>query len=492
MQWWEPSLALHSAWGNGAHCLPKEYVDLYRRKPILGFTFKLVSQFKPTLAILLAVTLAACSSDSGEGQSGPGARSGGPPSRDAYTGASGPRRPNPNVVPAVEVVAAQYGSLPLEERLTGRVIADNQTAIYPEVNGPIVEVLVNNGDQVEEGSPLVKIRDTEYREAYLQAESGLAIAAAQTRQARANLQLIQTQFKRTQELVTKRLETQAALDDMQAQVEVAEANVELRQAQEAQARSQMQERKLQLDNTIVRAPVSGWVGQRNAERGQQVSASSQLFIIGDLSNVEIEIPMTEKMLSYLQAGTPVEIRSDIWPDTVLTSTIARISPFLDANTLRTQGYVEMQNPQGLLRAGMFVSVDVLYGNTDQAVLIPNNAIYRHPRTGQEGVFVVEKPGSEFNPQAIDQEGAGPLLTTARSVSFKPLNIVAAGRMASGVRGVNEGDWIVVVGKELLANGRPEAKARLMSWDRMMDMQQAQSRDLFDVIDKRQAQKLEAR
>lgn len=414
---------------------------------------------------------------------------GGEKRSDAYSGASGRGPRNPNLIPAVEVVRARAGSLPLEERLTGRVIAHNQTAIFSEVSGPVIEVLVNNGDQVEEGDPLVRIRDAEYRELYQQAVSGLAIAEAQTRQARANLQLLRTQLQRTIELVEKKLGTQAELDDIRSQVEVAEANVELRQAQEAQARSQMEERKLQLNNTVVRAPVSGWVGQRNAERGQQVSASTQLFIIGDLSRVEIEVPLTEKMLTYLKVGTPVEIRSDNWPDQVLTSDIARISPFLNSNTLRTQGYVELPNPDGLLRSGMFVSVDVLYGNTEQAVLVPNNALYRHPQSGLEGVFVMEAPGSEFSAEPLE-EGAGPVLTAPRMIKFTPLQIVASGRMATGVRGIREGDWVVTVGKELLTHGAAEARGREISWERMMEMQRTQSRDLFDVIDKRQSQQAE--
>ena len=439
-------------------------------------TLQVTGSAKSLALLFIILTLTACGRESNGNRP------------DGMSGASrGPR--DPNLIPSVEVVAARTGSLPLEERLTGRVIAHNQTAIFSEVSGPIVEVLVNNGDQVVEGDPLVRIRDTEYREMYEQTQSGLAIAAAQSRQAQANLQLLRTQLQRTRELVQKKLDTQAALDDINAQVEVAEANVELRHAQEAQARSQMQERKLQLDHTIVRAPVNGWVGQRNAERGQQVSASTQLFIIGDLNKVEIEIPLTEKMLSFLRAGTPVEIRSDIWPNTVLTSEIARISPFLNSNTLRTQGYVELENSQGLLRSGMFVSVDVLYGNTEQAVLIPNNALYRHPRSGQEGVFVMEAPGSEFDNSDME-EGSGPVMTAPRTITFTPLQIVAGGRMATGVRGINEGDWIVTVGKELLSNGVPEARARLMTWDRMMEMQRAQSRDLYEVIDRRQAQKTE--
>lgn len=387
-------------------------------------------------------------------------------------------------MPSVEVVRSQRGSLPLEERLTGRVVARNQTVIFPEVSGPIMEVHVDDGDRVEAGDPLVRIRDTEYRELYQQAESGLAIASAQTRQAEANLALLRSQLQRTRELTERNLGSQSALEEIRSQVAVAEANVDLRQAQEKQARSQMQERKLQLDKTVVRAPTSGSVGQRNAERGQQVSSSTQLFIIGDLSQVRVEVPLTEKMLGYLKEGTPVNVSSDNWPGIVMHSEIARISPFLNSSTLRTQASVELDNPDGLLRSGMFVTVDVLYGSSEEAVLIPNNALHRHPQTGEEGIFLMESPGSEYEPRP-QMPGSPPVLSSPRAVSFVAVEVFASGRMASGVRGIEEGDWVVTVGKELLMGNSTEARARVISWERIMEMQQTQSRDLFKLIDERQ-------
>jgi HlyD family secretion protein len=433
--------------------------------PIIGRSARI-------LALAVALFAAACSNDAAD-SSGPQ----GPRGRPGMGAAA---------IPSVEVVRAQLGSLPLEERLTGRVIARNQTTIFPEVSGPIVEVHVDNGDSVEEGDPLVTIRDNEYRELWQQAISGLAIAQAQTRQAEANLQLLSSQLERIRKLSERQLDSQASLDDMRAQVAVAEANLDLRRAQEAQARSQVEERKLQLDHTVVRAPISGRVGQRNAERGQQVSSSSQLFIIGDLSRVQIEIPLTESMLTYLKEGTPVNIRSENWPDTVLHSEIARISPFIDSNTMRTEGYVELDNPAGLLRAGMFVTVDVLYGSTQEAVLIPNTALHRNPQTGEEGIFLMDAPGPEYEPVA-QLPDSPPVLTSPRGISFVPIEVIASGRMATGVRGIREGDWIVTVGKELLSGNTAEARARLISWDQIMEMQQVQSRDLFKLIDRKEQQ-----
>ncbi len=433
----------------------------------------------------MVIVLAACGGSEPEtGNAGAqGQRPGG------FPGGFGPGGQQEMPVPAVEVVEARIGSLPLEERLTGRVIAENQSEIIAEVGGPVTEVFVDSGDAVQAGDPLVQIRDTEYRERLNQAQAGLQVAEAQTRQAQANLAALQNQLERIQSLTERRLETVSALEDIQVQVDVAQANVELRRAQENQAQSVVEERRLELANTTVRAPISGMVGQRNVERGQIVSASAPLFIIGDLDDVRIEMLLTERMLTYIREGMSVSLYSENWPDLRFDASVSRISPFLDANTLRTQAYVEMENPDRMLRPGMFLNADIYYGETEDAVLIPNSAIYRHPRTGVEGVYVMTPPGPEARP--VSEVDGAPAMLPAAPVQFVPVDVVASGRMSSGVEGIQQGDWVVTIGQNLLMGNVAEARARVMSWDRMEEMQRKQNRDIFDIIDAAREQRQNA-
>jgi len=433
----------------------------------------------------MVIVLAACGGSEPEtGNAGAqGQRPGG------FPGGFGPGGQQEMPVPAVEVVEARIGSLPLEERLTGRVIAENQSEIIAEVGGPVTEVFVDSGDAVQAGDPLVQIRDTEYRERLNQAQAGLQVAEAQTRQAQANLAALQNQLERIQSLTERRLETVSALEDIQVQVDVAQANVELRRAQENQAQSVVEERRLELANTTVRAPTSGMVGQRNVERGQIVSASAPLFIIGDLDDVRIEMLLTERMLTYIREGMSVSLYSENWPDLRFDASVSRISPFLDANTLRTQAYVEMENPDRMLRPGMFLNADIYYGETEDAVLIPNSAIYRHPRTGVEGVYVMTPPGPEARP--VSEVDGAPAMLPAAPVQFVPVDVVASGRMSSGVEGIQQGDWVVTIGQNLLMGNVAEARARVMSWDRMEEMQRKQNRDIFDIIDAAREQRQNA-
>ena len=91
------------------------------------------------------------------------------------------------ILPSVEVVQARLGRLPLRERLTGTVRAGGQVVIYPEVSGSVVEVLAENGDEVQKGDVLVKIRAETSASQLRQAQADLARVVAERNRAQADL-----------------------------------------------------------------------------------------------------------------------------------------------------------------------------------------------------------------------------------------------------------------------------------------------------------------
>src|SRR5690625_2516416 len=104
------------------------------------------------------------------------------------------------VIPAVEAVEARYGTLPLEERLSGIVEAGNQVEIYPRISAPVHEVYVQNGDVVEGGEPLIRLDARDYRERVSQAQANLRISEAQTRQAEERLNEVRNQLRRQKKI----------------------------------------------------------------------------------------------------------------------------------------------------------------------------------------------------------------------------------------------------------------------------------------------------
>lgn len=382
--------------------------------------------------------------------------------------------------PTVEAVLAQYGSLPLEERLSGSVKASNQMEIFPEITSPITQVLVNNGDRVVAGQEIVRLRDFEARERVKQAEASLMIASAQVRQSEARLNQLRNQLDRIRQLAERDMQSQAELEQLQAEVMSAEATNQLNIAQRSQAESILEERNNALDLTIVKAPISGIVGQRNAEVGQLATTNTRLFSIGDLNRMRIEVTLTEQMLSRVREGMRVHLTSDAIGDTVITSTVTRISPFLDPLTHTATTEIEVRNVNNLLKPGMFVNVDIFYGDSDQATLVPNNAIYRHPREGYEGIFVASSLGQELNFEYADDQEV-PQVVGPTPIEFRRIEIVARGRSVSAVRGIEPNSYIVTLGQNLMIDGSPQARVRRVEWDHILNLQQLQSRDLIRIL-----------
>jgi HlyD family secretion protein len=382
--------------------------------------------------------------------------------------------------PAVEAVPARAGTLPLEERLNGVVRADNQIAVQAEIEAPIVQVMVRNGQAVERGQPLVRLDDDELRQQLRQAEADVRLAEGAAREARARVAEVEAQVTRTRKLAREELVSAMELETQEAQLAAARASADQARARVDQARATVEERRSALDKTLIRAPVAGHVGQRNAEVGMLADASDVLFVLGDLGDLVAEVPLTEEMLGFVRVGQPVSISSPSLRGPPVSATLSRISPFLEEGSFSTIGEIDVANQQGRLSPGMFVTVDILYGQSERATLVPASALWEDPRTGARGVYVVDGAG-------LVEAAAAAIPEKPRGVRFRPVEVVAEGRATAGITGVREGEWVVVVGQQLLArDGEAAARVRPTTWDRVLELQGLQREDLLQsFLDKQQ-------
>lgn len=389
------------------------------------------------------------------------------------------------LIPAVEAVQAREGSLPLTQRLSGVVRAKNQVAIYPEISAVISDVLVENGNTVRKGQPLVRLRDKEFQERLKQAKANYQIAAAQLRQEEAQLKEIEAEQKRIESLAQKGLSSPAELENIRTRAISAGADVELAKARMEQAQANVDEQEENLSQTVIRAPVAGSVGNRNAEVGMLVTPNARLFTLGQLDNIRIEVVLTDRMLNYIEEGQ----RSEIFASNMIapvSSPLSRISPFLHPVTHSTEAEIDLENPDGRLRPGMFVTVDIFYGESEQATLVPLSSLYEHPVRGVTGVYVSKA--------ALDREPVGRIgadqsitLTDPISFEFKQVDVIAKGRMEAGIRGVDKGDWVVTLGQNLLSSESGKARVRPVKWEWVEQLQHLQKEDLMEkVIEQQQS------
>ena len=391
---------------------------------------------------------------------------------------------NEPTIPAVEAVEARYGALPLSERLTGTVRAAGQVSIYPEASGPIVAVLARNGDEVKAGDPLVRIRAEVSRNQLQQSEAGVEAARASRDQARATVDDLERRFERSESLARDNYISQEEFESLKTGLASARAELAAAEAQVSRAGGALGESQESVRQTVVRAPIDGTVGRRNAEVGMFVSGSTPLFTIGRLENMEVDVPITQEMLTRIRAGQTAEIRSGSIGDSVIRAEVSRVSPFIEPGSFSAELQIDVDNASGALLPGMFVTVDVLYGESREATLVPKSAIWEDPATGAVGVYTAPSIGLEV-PLVMPEEGSDevPPMTPPTPAEFQRVEVLAEGRHVVGVEGIEPGDWVIVVGQHLVAGGNPnegppQARVRPIDWERLLDLQGLQREDML--------------
>lgn len=397
--------------------------------------------------------------------------------------------------PLVEAVEARTGALPLEETVNGVVRAENEVAVRPEISAPVAEVLVRSGESVERGQILVRLQDDELQEQLRRAEADVELAHASAAEARARTVELEARVRRTRSLAEEELVSEQELETLVAQLEASRAATRAAEARVEQARATVDERRSALAKTLVRSPVAGRVGERRVEVGMLVNPGTVLFQVGGLERVIIEVTLTEAMLSRVHPGMPVLVRSRVSGNEPIEAELTRVSPFLAAESFTTVGEIDLDNSDGRLRSGMFVTVRILYGTSEQVTLVPTSALWEDPRTGDRGVFVVvDAVGLEA---PVGERAENP--EQPRSVSFRRVGVRAEGRGSVGVEGVDSGEWVVISGQHLLrrnidevtaagsglVGSATEARIRPTTWERVSALQGLQREDLLQEFLRKQ-------
>ncbi|MEM9291172.1 MAG: efflux RND transporter periplasmic adaptor subunit [Acidobacteriota bacterium] len=393
--------------------------------------------------------------------------------------------------PAVEALAARGGALPLVERLSGTVKARQQVAIRPEITAPVRQVLFESGAAVRRGDVLVKLDDRRLQDQLRQEEARLQLARAAAAEADAEVAAVKAEVTRSRQLAEAELISQLELETLEARLQAVEAAAAQRQAGVAQAQATVAERRSDLDRTVVRSPISGRLGQRTVEGGMLVDPSSTLFLVGDLGQLRVEVSLTESMLAYLREGQRVVIRQGDRLE--LEAALSRISPFLAETSFSTTGEIDLNldaESAPSLRPGAFVTVDVLYGESEEVTLVPVSAAWEDPQTGILGVYVLE--GGATGPPGLVEPSKAPiagesvkglpeLSERAFEVELRPVVVQAEGRGVLGIEGIEVGEWVVVQGQQLLSSRGDQAemaRVRPSTWERVASLQSLQREDLL--------------
>jgi HlyD family secretion protein len=320
----------------------------------------------------------------------------------------------------VQVYEAVRGDLVQTVVASGRIMTPQRVSVGAVVTGRVVRIPVNEGQLVTRGEVLIELDDRDERAAAAQAQAAVAQAEAKVRQlrevglpaaeqsllqAQANAINARQQFERARDLKAKGFVSQAALDDAQRNLDVAESQLRAARLQVqsnspagsefalaltalAQARANLGAAQARLDETVIRAPVDGTLIARAVEPGNVVQPGKELMALAPTGETQVVVQIDEKNLAQLKLGQKALGSADAYPRERFAAEVVYINPGVDALRGSVEVKLRVPDPPDYLRQDMTVSVDIEVARSRGTVVVPADAV-RDMNSAQPWVLVVD-------------------------------------------------------------------------------------------------------
>lgn len=297
-------------------------------------------------------------------------------------------------VVAVETAAVEQRSITDVGLYTGTLQSGSQFMLAPKAGGRLRSLLVDIGDQVEQGQVIAQLDDEEFQQAVAEQRAAVEVAQAQLEDTEAQREVRRRSYDRVADLRRRNLASESEYDLARSERDAAVANVRVAQAQLAQREAALRGAEVRLSYTRVRAEWNGgseasvrYVGERFVDEGANVSANEPIISVIDLDALRAVTFVTDRDFARLRVGQRTRVRSDARPGEEFEGRVVRIAPLLREDSRQARVEIRIENEARRLSPGFFVSVEVDVEQIDDALVVPRDAITRHG--GQVGVFLLE-------------------------------------------------------------------------------------------------------
>jgi multidrug efflux system membrane fusion protein len=317
-----------------------------------------------------------------------------------------------NKPPASTVTIAEAKSEVIPNLLTavGDLAAVHQVNVTSDVSGRITDILFTAGANVKAGNPLLQLFDAPE-------QADLASFKAQSVVAKLSLD-------RANQLAARQFGPQATADQAQATFDQANAGIAKTQAI--------------ISQKLVRAPFDGELGVRHVEIGQFLTAGTQIVTLTDLSTLYANFTVTEKDSAALKVGQTVRILVDAYPGRTFEGKVTTIEPQIATDTRNIRIQATLDNPDHILKPGMFTTTTVVLPDKPPVVTVPETAV-DYTLYGDSVFLITEKKADDGKTS----------LTAVRT-------FVRTGNRINGraeiLTGLKPGDRVVAVGQLKLQSG----------------------------------------
>lgn len=278
---------------------------------------------------------------------------------------------------AAKVVTATVELKPMVDEIEalGTARANESIEIQPRVASLIDRVDFKEGQMVRKGDLLVELENKEI-------VAGLAVAEAALSESRSI-------YQRSKSLATSQAISASNLEQLLAQVQVDEAQVEAARAR--------------LANTRILAPFDGRVGLRRVSPGSFVNTSTVITTLDDVSKIKLDFSVPETFLTVIKEGMNIVAHSLVFPDREFLGTVSSVDTRLDPVSRSVQVRALIPNADGVLKPGMFLTVDLQRDRGD-VLVAPEQAIV--PEGTRQFVYVVRDGKAEKRPVILGRRVPG--------------------------------------------------------------------------------------
>ena len=307
--------------------------------------------------------------------------------------------------PPYVTTPAQRGNITQVVSSTGTLQAVVTVQVGSQVSGTIEKLSADFNTKVKAGQVVAQLNQDKFKAAEDQARANLLAARSNVEKAKVGVVDALRTLERNRELRKRDLMAQSDLDAAQTAYDAAVAQLEVNQAQTAQAQAALKQATVDLNNTVIRSPVDGIVISRNVDVGQTVAASLQaptLFTIAnELAKMEVHTNVDEADVGNVKERQEVVFTVDAFPARRFRGRVHQVrnSPVIVQNVVTYVAVVRIDNKELLLKPGMTANVQFLVSQKEDVLAVPNMALrFKPPEEKEEAQELLRREQSRAAPR----------------------------------------------------------------------------------------------
>jgi HlyD family secretion protein len=286
--------------------------------------------------------------------------------------------------PALTTAVVTRGPVVERVQATGTLQAVTTVQVGTQVSGTISALYADFNSKVRKGQVLARLEPSLFQTQVDQASATVQRLQADADRASVEVEDAHVKLRRAEQLSAQQLIPASDLDAARTAARQAEAALKSARAQIVQARAALNQNNVNLGHTTITAPVDGVVVSRSVDVGQTVAATMQaptLFVLAeDLTHMQVNASIDESDIGRIQAGQAVAFQVDAYPNDTFHGTVRqiRLEPVVDQNVVSYVTVIDVENPELKLKPGMTATVSVEVARTDDGLRVPNAAFRYQP------------------------------------------------------------------------------------------------------------------